>query len=239
MPHKLLPYLIALLLLASTVSGTTKPVDDNQIIPGERVGILTKNTTEKELQRQLPAHSIRRILYDEGEGPIVCATEIFPDSNKSAVIVWRDNRGVYTDDKNGRTANEKCNAAPAFSKPDYVVIWRDAWRTQNGARIGMNLRELEKANRKAITFLSCECCGDGGVVDWGSGTLSGSIYSDLDGSVSPTLGMQLNYFEVKSSVSEYRKNGNVVSTDLSIGIKKKIKISQITVNFKRGKFADS
>ncbi len=61
---------------------------DRLIVPGERIGFITKNTTEAELQQLLPKEQIERSAYYEGEGSYRCATKLFAKTAKEMTIVW-------------------------------------------------------------------------------------------------------------------------------------------------------
>ena len=139
----------------------------NLIIPGERVGFINKNTTEGELKQLLPVNQTKRVLYYMGEGVYACATEIFPDSDSSAVIIWKnsDSFKLFDDTIQLQKNETECKEKPLFMSPISVKIKGGNWHTENGVKIGLSLTELEKTTGSSVLFDDCACDTDGMVYD--------------------------------------------------------------------------
>lgn len=205
--------------LAAPAEAAVK-MDDNLVVPGNRVGFITQNTTETELKALLPQNQIRRILYDLGEGDFHCATEIFPNSNKTAVIIWGSDKALYEPYKDGEDSQKRCNAIPQLTSPQSVMIDKVGtfWQTKNNIRVGMSLAELEKAHGKPIIFSICECDYGGNIMNWPI----------------PKLYMHLDYAnDAQDSLEHYvsSEDRGVKSSDVPAKLKSTIKIDKIAVYF--------
>ncbi len=215
-----------LLVYSSAFAAEAASQTDNLIVPGERVGILTPAITETELKRVLPENQIRRILYDVGEGEYHCATEVFPNSEKAATIIWGSDKALYEPYKDGDASQKRCDAVPPLYDAQFVAIEKSSfyWRTVNGIGAGMNLMQLEKANHAPITFSICECDYGGNVMNWNKGKFSPNLYMHLDyyskGDLQPSLERYIT-----------KPNQGVDSTDVPSKLKSKISIEKIIVYF--------
>lgn len=214
---KLVAFIV--LSLCSFVSAkAADSLDDNLIIPGERVGFLTKDITEEKLKALLPANQMKRVLYDVGEGEYHCATEIFPNSQKTVVIIWSSDKTLYEPYKDAEQSQKQCDAVPALTEPKFVEIDSGStfWKTREGIGIGMNLEELESAHKAPITFSICEC------------DFFGNVINGLN------FYVRLNYDNALQSHLEpliTEPDYGVVSSSISSDIKTQITIHEIAIEF--------
>ena len=215
-----------LLVCSSAFAAEAASQADNLIVPGERVGILTPSITETELKRILPENQIRRILYDVGEGEYHCATEVFSNSEKAAAIIWGSDKALYEPYKDGDTSKKRCDALPPLNDAQFVAIEKGStyWRTAKGIGVGMDLKQLEKANNAPVTFSICECDYGGNVLNWNKGKFSPSLYMHLD---------YYSKADLQSSLEHYvtKPDQGVDSTDVPSKLKSKITIEKIIVYF--------
>lgn len=130
--------------------------DDELIIPGERVGLVTKTTTEDELKNYL-GDSYKRVAIPVGEGYCRAGSMIYEGSVNELLLIWRDYDNSMefpcSDDPDNAEVKEKLRTAN-FSKPDSVkiTIADSAYHTETGIRIGLSVADLEKALGKGFTF---------------------------------------------------------------------------------------
>lgn len=126
-------------------------IDDLLIVPGERVGMITRTTTEAELEQLYGAENLKmqRIAVaedSEREGVI-----LFPGTNKEVEIIWQ--------------------TATSEGTPAFVRISKDStvWKTEDGITIGSTLEALEKVNGTPFQFYGFEWDYSGLVTDWKDG----------------------------------------------------------------------
>lgn len=102
----------------------TNPLRDTLIIPGERVGPITKNTSRQELAKLFGASRLqdKKIFGPEGIGEFA-ATRVNLGTQGSFTVVWTDAK---------RT------------KPANIRDFGSAWKTPQGIGIGTSLAELRK-----------------------------------------------------------------------------------------------
>ncbi|MDZ8106266.1 MAG: hypothetical protein RM338_11685 [Nostoc sp. DedQUE12a] len=129
---------LALLLIYSTKEavGLTQKIDssvtiaksqtltDTLIIPGERVGPITRTTTKQDLVKLFGASRVvdKTIAGAEGIGSFA-ATQLKLDRGRSLLVVWSDN---------------------TRTKPLDVRNLGSAWKTREGMGVGTPLSELRK-----------------------------------------------------------------------------------------------
>jgi hypothetical protein len=104
-----------------TIAQTT-PLKDTIVIPGERVGPITKNTSRQELTKLFGASRLqdKKIFGPEGIGEFA-ATRVNLGQERSFIVVWADEK---------RT------------KPATIRDFGSAWKTPQGIGIGTSLAEL-------------------------------------------------------------------------------------------------
>lgn len=135
----------------------TNAVNDFKIIPGSRVGLITANTTEAQLEQLYGAENLKmqRIVVAEGEEQ--AGVILFPDTDKEIEIIWQ--------------------MASSEGKPAFIRISKDStvWKTEEGITIGSSLEALEKANGKPFEFYGFEWDYGGLVTNWNGGNFNSNI----------------------------------------------------------------
>src|SRR4029079_12110396 len=118
------------LLFASALlcGGPLFAANDWLIQPGVRIGPIVATTTEKDLGNVFGAANVVSCNIDVGEGMSEPGTCIFPNSNKSLSILWKN-----TQTKTG---------------PAYVFINSNPsiWKTKEGVTLGISLKTIERLN---------------------------------------------------------------------------------------------
>ncbi|OUL22058.1 hypothetical protein [Nostoc sp. 106C] len=101
-----------------------KKVSDNLIIPGERVGPVTRKTTKQDLVKLFGASCLvdKTISGAEGIGSFA-ATQVNLGKERSFLVVWSDQ---------------------TRTKPLSIDILGSGWKTPEGLSIGTPLSELRK-----------------------------------------------------------------------------------------------
>ncbi|MFB2937386.1 hypothetical protein ACE1B6_19235 [Aerosakkonemataceae cyanobacterium BLCC-F154] len=102
----------------------TNQLKDTLVIPGERVGPITKNTTRQELTKLFGASRLqdKKIFGPEGIGQFP-ATRVNLGKERSFTIVWADEKRI---------------------KPATIRDFGSAWKTPEGIGVGTSLEELTK-----------------------------------------------------------------------------------------------
>lgn len=212
-----------LLCFYSEASLAADKIHDNIIVPGERVGFITKNTTEDDLIKLLPKKSIKRVVLQNEEGGLGCVTKVFVDTPKELVIWW--NYDLYADTPEGW---QKCEDAIILDKPYSIEINQGTyWLTKSGVGVGVNLEQLEKINAAPIDVDVSESCFAGGINSWNNGHLS-KAFDEGSGSY---FSFRMDYDS--DAVQRYRKMASVKSSDLPPSIKKQVAVGRVTVLFRR------
>ncbi|MDZ8093244.1 MAG: hypothetical protein RMZ42_15120 [Nostoc sp. DedQUE05] len=102
----------------------SQPLQDTLIVPGERVGPITRTTTKQDLVRLFGASHLvdKTISGAEGIGSFA-ATQLNLNQGRSLLVVWSDN---------------------TRTKPLDVRNLGSAWKTREGIGVGTSLSELRK-----------------------------------------------------------------------------------------------
>ncbi|MEH1919000.1 hypothetical protein [Nostoc sp.] len=102
----------------------SQPSKDTLIVPGERVGAITRKTTKQDLVKLFGASHLvdKTISGPEGIGSFA-ATQLKLSQGRSLLVVWSDN---------------------TRTKPLDVRNLGSAWKTREGIGIGTPLSELRK-----------------------------------------------------------------------------------------------
>jgi hypothetical protein len=147
-----IPLSLVVLLLAS--SSAWAGDIDWLIVPGERVGAITRTSSEAELRKIYGDENVAETEVNIGEGETETGTVLFnKDPERRIQILWSDPQ--------------------AKSKPAWIQIDepRNRWKTAEGITIGTSLRELEKINGRPFTLTGFGWDYSGTVVDWNDGAL--------------------------------------------------------------------
>ncbi|MDZ7965098.1 MAG: hypothetical protein RM368_08990 [Nostoc sp. DedSLP03] len=102
----------------------SQPLKDTLIVPGERVGPITRTTTKQDLVKLFGASHLvdKTISGAEGIGSFA-ATQLNLNQGRSLLVVWSDN---------------------TRTKPLDVRNLGSAWKTREGIGVGTPLSELRK-----------------------------------------------------------------------------------------------
>lgn len=221
------------LLFAVAMPVQARLVDDHLIVPGERIGFITQATTERILKDTLRPNQLQRSVYNEGEGELRCASDIFSGTERALSLIWK--RANQPDMENEEDFLSYCERAPLFEEIDYVAVTGSAWRTQSGARIGINLGELEQANGAPVTFAYGPFCGSGHITDWRGGMLSVQLYRGMTGFpvFDVILSDPLLMEEEPIKAAHAKGMGGIDSSGLPEDMKKQFTIERMHVYLKK------
>lgn len=124
LPQKTNQPLINARCLTTSLCASTQPSKDTLIVPGERVGPITRTTTKQDLVKLFGASHLvdKTISGAEGMGSFA-ATQVNLNQGRSLLVVWSDN---------------------TRTKPLDVRNLAWAWKTREGIGVGTPLSELRK-----------------------------------------------------------------------------------------------
>ncbi len=145
---KLLLSLAFLFLLSGVCAAAAA---DWLIVPGIRVGAITKESTLQDLRRIYGEENIKVTKIEVGEGFEKPGVIVYPNSSEKRLeIIW-DKR----------------------QKPEVVVLRgeKTIWHTAEGITLGTSLKELEKLNRGKFTLMGFGWDYEGAVVSWEHGLI--------------------------------------------------------------------
>jgi hypothetical protein len=114
---------------SSPASGSTsqgrkaETLPDTVIIPGERVGSVTRDTTRQDLTKRFGAERLTDQQVSIGEGFTEPGTRVDLGSDRSFTVVWAD---------------------ATRTKPVAVRNFGTAWQTTQGIGVGMSLNQLQQ-----------------------------------------------------------------------------------------------
>ena len=143
------------------------------IIPGERVGSITANTTRKTLVKLFGEQNLQDSIVDYGDSSYI-GTMVFPQyPEKSIQIAWRDVDEPSPDELEGK----KEIKSPTNKKPALLIIsnpeLKSLWHFSSGITLGTDLKQMELFNKKPFVISCWECCFSGIVEDndWQNGEM--------------------------------------------------------------------
>lgn len=137
-----------------TVATGWQAEDDRIIEPGERVGLLTEQTSPESLVAALGAASLEDREVPLGDGLTEPSTVVFPsDSAQRLNVFWGREDGRLL--------------------PCRVELRGDTslWRTSEGVTLGTTLKELEALNGRSFRLFGYGTEGFGTVQSWEGGNL--------------------------------------------------------------------
>lgn len=151
--------------------------DDTLIVPGERVGFITRSTTEADIQKRLEPSQYRRDLIDVGEGEGRRALILFPNSDREIAILWKSDKETLSPGQ----WEAAWNNAPALERPEYILIVppNSPWHTAEGVRVGVTMKKLETINGGPFTFNGFGWLHSGRLRSWEEGRLSAYLSVEL------------------------------------------------------------
>lgn len=141
---------------------------DYLIIPGTKVGAITRASSEADLKRIYGARNVRRTQVSLGEGEYAPGTVIFAgDSSKIVKITWKDDRR--------RRFPQQIFLTAATS-----AGFKSVWKTRHGIRLGTSLPELERLNGKPFLLSGFGWDYAGTIYSWEGGKLQRDLGRERD-----------------------------------------------------------
>ena len=144
---------LALVFVVAACGGTSG-AEDRTIVPGVRVGPITRTTTLADLRNIYGAQNVRAEPIEAGEGETAPGATIFPDDSLRQVrVAFRDSSGTA---------------------PRFVVIHGDSslWHTDRGVTLGTRLARLTALNGRPFVLLGFGWDYGGTVASWNGGSLA-------------------------------------------------------------------
>lgn len=134
------------------------------IIPGQQVGPINEGTTEASLIALLGAANVRRDTIYLAEGAFDIGTTLYKNTIDQAQILWADKRHfAHPQSVLLRPERDENNKLLASGTP--------RWITDQGLKIGMSLRAVEKLNGRAFALYGFGWDYGGLSAGWKGGTL--------------------------------------------------------------------
>ncbi len=127
--------------------------EDRVIVPGQRVGAITRTTGMADLRRIYGPTNVVVTEVEIGEGETAPGAVVFPDDSLRRVEVgWHDSTARV---------------------PRFVVVRgaRSAWHTDAGVTLGTGLTRLTQLNGRGFVLLGFGWDYAGTVVSWNDGAL--------------------------------------------------------------------
>lgn len=144
---------LALVFVAAACGGPNG-AEDRTIVPGVRVGPITRTTTLADLRATYGAQNVRAEAIEAGEGETAPGATVFPDDSLRQVqVAFRDSSGTA---------------------PRFVVIRGDSslWHTDRGVTLGTRLDRLTALNGRPFVLLGFGWDYGGTVASWNGGNLA-------------------------------------------------------------------
>lgn len=148
--------------------------DNDLIIPGERVGFITADSTEESIKKHVSITEYQRVLHHIGEGICVHGSVLYPKTEKELYVMWKS-------DKTQQECDKPWDGSGIFERPNYIVIMGrpTLWKTKEGITTGTSLETLEKINGKSFSFYGFEWDYGGRLDSWQEGRIPDSLSVDL------------------------------------------------------------
>lgn len=141
---------ITFLVLAATAAMA------QEIVPGERVGPVTRTSTEVQLLRELGSEAVVADV-DVGEGMYERGLIVYPnDPQRKLAVVW----------------NRESPPHPASIQICYQARERCTWRTREGVTFGTTLEQLVRLNGRDFLFVRWGSDVGGNVTSFRTGNLA-------------------------------------------------------------------
>lgn len=142
-------------------SSKTPQAHDWLIIPGQRVGLVTKNSTLADLQKALGKENVKVAPIPGPEGSQFDGVILYPNEpEKQLEVIWT-----------------------AKKLPESVLIGNEKtkWHTENGVTVGTTLKELEKLNGEPFMLSGFYWDYGGSVLSWGDKGKLRKIFQESNG----------------------------------------------------------
>lgn len=180
-----------LVLLGARGYSQEPQAPDWLVIPGERVGPITAETSAASLEAAFGVENVRRTEINVGEGLKVPGSVVFPDDAARRIeVVWADaSRNTPTEVRiNGESS---------------------LWETAEGISLGSSLRDIERLNGFPFRLTGFAFDYAGTIVDCGHGRLKMlgcSAADDIEQAPrSRLLTLRLAASDAATATREYRQ----------------------------------
>jgi hypothetical protein len=147
-------FVSAFVAILGAAAHSQQPEHDWLIVPGERVGAITAETSDASLAALFGPNNVRPVDVQLGEGFTAPGTAVYPDDPTRRIeVVWSD--GTRTAPKEIRLTGDS-----------------SVWRTREGISLGSTLREIEHLNGYPFKLAGFAFDAGGTIVDCGRGRLT-------------------------------------------------------------------
>ena len=144
---------LTLVVVSTLCVGRISLAADWLIVPGVRVGAITRDTSESDLKKTYGESEVVAADIDVGEGQTQAGTILFPQQNaKALTLFWTDETRMHV--AQVRISTEGTN-----------------WRTDKGITIGTPLRAIEKLNGRPVSLAGFGWDYSGTILDCDGGAL--------------------------------------------------------------------
>lgn len=136
-------------------------LNDFLIVPGERVGLITRTSTHESLIRAFGPEEVMKSRLRIGEDQMVEGTTLFPNTNNELHIYWQ---------------NED------FKLIRQIVITKPGgqWQTSSGIHIGVSIEDVTAANGKPFEMTGFLWDLAGTTLNWQGGNLHQDLVLKFD-----------------------------------------------------------
>jgi hypothetical protein len=215
--------IITLPLCSICLVGQISQAENSLILYPRGVGRISSKVGEDELATIYGKPNLTRVVLQEEDGRLRCATILFRGTNKEIGIFWRDDPSNQASEPSPLDQHT-CDRTPSRRNPESVDIRANGgqspsdWKTAHGVFAGITLLSLEQINGAPIEFEASESCSNGGIMNWNGGTLE-----KLNGLFSNSR-MSFNAEDIEGI-----RRGDVVSSkDISDSTKMRIFLDRIS-----------
>jgi hypothetical protein len=153
-------------VLAGCFGQLTQGENDWLLVPGERAGLIQKNTSERLLVETFGLENVRREVIPQADGQELPGTVIFPvDPVRRIEIFWKD--------------------PSTRSSPSEVHVFGEKthWRLMKEITLGTTLTDLERLNGRPFEIAGWGWDYGGIVCNWNGGSLDAILPIERLGSV--------------------------------------------------------
>ena len=178
--------------------------ENKRIILGKSVGLITPNTSEKDLIKLYGKENIKNAVVYSYEGIDIMGTEIiFPNSENNVTIQWHDENRLH---------------------PEYIRL-KGEWKTTQGIGVGSTIQKVEKVNGKPFEIYGWE------IDTYLSGTVYYWDEGKFQGKNTQFINFQFNITKDLSE-KEYREIiGGKIKSDFFLLQKAALKVENMEVYF--------
>ncbi len=144
---------LTLVVASMLCVGRSSLAADWLIVPGVRVGPITRDTSESDLKKTYGESEVVAADIDVGEGQTQVGTILFPQQNAKVLTL------LWTDETRTHVAQVRINTEGTN------------WRTNRGITIGTPLRAIEKLNGRPVNLAGFGWDYSGTILDCDGGAL--------------------------------------------------------------------